>query len=217
MNPRSETSLNSATPKLLPPGHPLPWSQRVVLRLVGKFVAPRARTRRDESRTTGVRFHEKIAALAATIPPTEREKRVLVPTQSGLEDSSRFWSVNELLEHVTLVDLGIRGLIVTLAEGKQSKLAVTTAGVKPGHHAADAAAPEAELARFQDLVANLFTDLDLELAQPQRNFASTVTAGHPWFGELRASEWYWVLGMHASVHYKQLKAIVRGLRGEERN
>jgi len=50
----------------------------------------------------------RILKEAGSVAEGKRDRRVLVPRMRGIEDSSRFWSVNETLEHLLITGLAMR-------------------------------------------------------------------------------------------------------------
>ncbi len=132
-------------------------------------------------------------------------KKVLIAPLAGLEDSSRFWSLNEVIEHLLMVTRQIEKVILSLASGKIPSGKADTAKVKPGKAKGDL------LKEFLEYAPKVMEELDSALGRKGMNFESRVKFRHPWFGEITARQWYWLLGMHQGIHYRQAKLIVKGL------
>jgi len=185
------------TVTLAPPGAGIPLLHRVAMRwMLGRL--PR---RLDEARALALFDKEaaRLLALAAELTPEQLAERVLVPPQRGLEDSSRYWSIAMVLEHLVIVGDAMAGFAVTLSRGEIPPGKVSIAEVKPAgtQEAVQAvAAFEAMLPRVHALVATRRTPLP---ARPRY--------AHPWFGPLSAHQWLCLLAMHQRVHREQAEAI----------
>lgn len=198
----TETEPNSTEPKLAPPGAGIPWIARMVLRW---YVNPRV-AGREPLETMRARFerkHERLREEYLAIPESLREKKVLVPPQRGLEDSSRYWSAAMVLEHLEIVGSAIVDAIVKLANDEDPGVKPDTAKVKPR---GALTAPEI-FASFEKWRAGVLPFLDARV----KSYDSRRTLAHPWFGEFTARKWFWLLGMHADIHLNQIRAIRAGL------
>ena len=189
-------------PNLAPPGAGIPFPQKLLLRFI---VRPLVAGREDpaKSRKRFERLHEKIRETYLQIPESKRELKVLVPSQRGLEDSSRYWSAAMVLEHLEIVGSGVGDLIISLSNGQVPGEKVDTALVKPpGVKSHDEA-----LASFDRFRADLMPRLQDRIG----NLNSPLRKVHQWFGPFTARQWYWLLGIHAGIHLQQLGAIRRSL------
>jgi hypothetical protein len=193
-------------PRLQPPGAGLPIAERLFLRL---WLAPVVSKRipRSESRAVFERLSQKLIDQVAAIPAEKRNLPILVDPIRGLEDSSRYWSLNGVLEHLLIVTRSMESIILGLASGKIPDGKADIAKVKPKHLDRDT------LPEFQAYAPGLFESLDKKLAEPGMSFDSPLPFRHPWLGDLTARQWYWLAGSHLGIHYKQAKEIMRGLAG----
>ncbi|NJM36594.1 MAG: DinB family protein [Akkermansiaceae bacterium] len=126
---------------------------------------------------------------------------VLIKRLPGLEDSSRYWSLLMVADHLRIVNRDITEVIVSLCAGQRPAREASIAGVKPSPLATQAVIGEFE--------------------QGCRDFASTVAAlpdlktdlkfAHPWFGPMDAATWHFMVGFHMQLHHKQMKLILAGL------
>jgi hypothetical protein len=164
------------------------------------------RTPRAHSRARYERLTAKIIEVVKAIPPEARRIRVLVDPIPGLEDSSRHWSLNGLLEHLLIVSKGIEEIILSLSSGTLPAGEANTAKVKPHDMIQE------RLAEFVDYAPDLMKRLDNKLSEPGRNYESPLKFRHPWFGPFTAKQWYWLLSGHQSIHYQQAKAIAQKLK-----
>lgn len=190
-------------PKLAPPGAGVSLPERLIFRFVmNPLVAGRENPKTSDARFE--RLHEKIEKTFREIPADLRGKKILVPRQLGLEDSSRFWSAAMVLEHLEIVDRGIAEMVVELSHERRIVRKVDTALVKPVGYLN----PDEALVKFMAVKAELLPSIHVRVG----NYNSKMTHDHPWFGPFNARKWNWLLGMHASVHLKQLCAIRDRLR-----
>src|SRR5579859_8198776 len=89
------------TPSLDKPGAGLPFFEALMVRW---YVAPFQSRKADKEKNLrlfailGGRLLKEADAVAAD----KRDVKVLVPRMKGIEDSSRFWCVNEVLEHLMI-------------------------------------------------------------------------------------------------------------------
>lgn len=194
--------MNETEPKLAPPGAGIPWIAKVVLRLyVNPFVAGKEPL--AASRARFEKKHDRVLEEYRSIPEALRERRTLVPPQRGLEDSSRYWSAAMVLEHLEIVGRSISEGIIKLARDQDPAMVADTAKVKPpGVRSA-----EEILSSFQAWRGGALAEIDSRVT----DFSSKRTMDHPWFGPLTARKWFWLLGIHADIHLRQIRAIRKGL------
>lgn len=194
--------LNQPEPRLAPPGAPLPFLDRVLLKYyVGPFMAKRAQV--EQSRARFEKLHAKILEIARSIPPEMLTHKVLVKPQRGLEDSSRYWSAAMVLEHMLIVGEGCCHIIRELSAGRDPNVRPRTERLKPK----GAGAGLELIEQFAKFTMTCMPEMD-PLVRERDSSAAEV---HPWFGPMRARAWFWLLGVHAGIHYQQLKQIKKAL------
>ncbi len=185
-------------PKLAPPGAGLPKIQTFFLRHI--FV-PRWSKKNSwpENVAHLRRENEKIAALLA--PVKDWETPILVPPLRGLEDSSRYWSTKDTIEHMMIVGEQILGVIRSLKNGTVPQSMASVAAVKPKGQRSVAE----EQQRFLEFCQSAPTQLAaLETESP-------LQFSHPWFGPMTSLQWAWMIGVHQGIHREQLRQIQLGL------
>jgi hypothetical protein len=188
-------------PHLAKPGAGLPFFEALMVRwYVGPFQS------RKQDKDKNLRLFSmagaRILKEAGGVAEGKRDERVLVPRMRGIEDSSRFWSINETLEHVMITGVPMRGVIAALAAGKTSDYVVRIENFKPqGKYAGGDARPDFK--KFLAETADLLSPLKVEDEGP--------THRHPWLGEFNALQWSWLLAGHSGIHLNQLVAIKKGL------
>ena len=131
---------------------------------------------------------------------------MLIDRVVGLEDSSRYWSVFMVLDHLRIVDEGISQIFKTLTDDRLFGQEI----------------------RMQDLKPSLQSDSDMinRFLKEVAGYESTVTRlgilgrrvrhPHPWFGPMTAHEWHCLAAIHHRVHRRQLERIVGKLTKETR-
>lgn len=195
-------STPNVEPQLDPPGAGVPWPQGLVLKY---FVAPFIAGRTDWS-VSEERFHKlthKILKEIDGLTDAQQSTKVLVPPQAGLEDSSRYWSIAMVLEHLVIVGTAIIYAINELDSGRIPQGKADTAAVKPiGALSASQSAEE-----FKKFSQTDYKNLVLGI----KNKNSTLRFRHPWFGMITAKQWFWVLAIHHGLHLKQIREIKKGL------
>jgi hypothetical protein len=190
-----------ATPPLEKPGAGLPFFESLFVRFwVGPIQSRRAG---KEQNLKLFRFlGARVLKEAKLVPPEKRDVKVLVPRMKGVEDSSRNWCANEVLEHLMITGRPMRALIETLAAGGASDYVVDIANFKPkGAYAGRDAAPD--FAAFVEETAAALEKLPIADAGPPHR--------HPWLGSINALQWTWLLAGHSGLHLRQLQAIRAGL------
>jgi hypothetical protein len=143
----------------------------------------------------------KLLRISERVSTALRQQRVLVPRMTGIEDSSRYWSVAMVLEHLMIVGDLMSEIIFELSHGRVPDLNLGIADVKPkGALPGDKALAdyEAFLERFRTKVMNETNDR-----------SSKAKLKHPWFGRLTAHEWLCIAALHQRVHRKQAEAILK--------
>ncbi|MGE0632549.1 MAG: hypothetical protein AB7O96_09090 [Pseudobdellovibrionaceae bacterium] len=190
--------------ELQKPGAGLPLPQRVMLKFwLGPFVSKRATWMDNRKMYEAVT--QKIIDRVERVAAEKRDKKILVPPQRGLEDSSRFWSINETLEHLLMVIGGTEYIILQLSSGSPPDLKVDIAKLKPKGSEEDL------FSTFKKRAPVVMRDLDENLKQKGMNRDSNSKHHHPWFGSITAKQWYWLLAMHQAIHANQVKKITESL------
>ncbi len=189
-------------PKLAPPGAGIPLLHQLFLRLIVKpFVAAKAPW--ESSTTSFKKIHSKILKETEGLSHIDLQRRILVPSITGLEDSSRYWSIAMCLEHILIVGNQIKPAIVELSHNREIDKTVSTALVKPlGRNDMDQLISE-----FTTFVHQTPDEVLKKIKDPE----SKTTLKHPWFGPFTPKAWYWLLGMHGGIHLKQIREIKKRL------
>jgi len=191
-------------PQLAPPGAGLPRFELFVARLLMAW------RRRESVGQSAARFrHEReaVARLVDGCDPGAAGVRVLIKRPVGLEDSSRFWSIWMVLDHLRIIHHATTRVIQALTHGSVPEKAASTAGVKPS----PAAGPEVR-ASYEESC-----DLLLTTANDASDLRTTLRYAHPWFGPLNAAGWFSMAGSHLGLHRGQMTRILAELARQRQN
>jgi hypothetical protein len=196
----SQTSTEE--PVLAAPGAGIPLPQKLMMRFFVKpFVA--GRTSWEISEANFHKINKKILSAMEGLTESQLTTRILVPPQMGLEDSSRYWSIKMVLEHLLIVSGQMMQLIPFLSEGIIPNEKADIAKMKPKNELT----LNETVTRFKKLISTDFEQLNASI----KNRASNTKFYHPWFGNMSAKQWYWLLAMHHGLHLKQLREIKKRL------
>lgn len=197
-----KSSHPSQEPQLAPPGAGVPFLEKMLMKFyVGPFVSAKAPW--EKSQATFSIISDKILKEVDGLSESQLNKKVLVPPQTGLEDSSRYWSVAMTLEHMGIVGRKIYLVVEALTQGQIPSEEADIAKMKPfGKRTAASAIEDFKLYSKAE-----FSELEKKIGD--RN--SKLKFKHPWFGPMTAKQWYWLLGTHHVVHLKQIREIKKGL------
>jgi hypothetical protein len=188
--------------KLAPPGAGLPKLEAVFLRCVLLPVYCRL-----TSWTRALKAFEKqgkrLVELAESLPAERFRQRVLVKRPVSLEDCSRYWSADMVLEHLIEVGSRVAVGIVELTHDQTPSVRADIVEVKPrgqrGHQA---------LADYKVFLDDYTRTLSSEVGDRR----SKGTLPHPWFGELTAHQWACLGTLHQGAHLRQMERIAAAIR-----
>lgn len=183
-------------PKLDAPGKGLPFYERLAIKHVAlpKFYKA---TSWDDRVALFVRQGDKLAALVKA-NEQRADERVLVSRVPGLEDSSRYWSLNMVLTHLISVGSDMGQLVVDLSRGRVPDRMVDIASYKPK--------AGTTVEAFTEFQAGFLKRMSDEVQDRE----SKARFPHPWFGPFTADMWLGMAALHQRLHRQQAEAIVRG-------
>lgn len=195
------SSVTNIKPKLQPPGAGLPFFEHLVLKYYyGSWVSKKYT--KEQNLLRFLRINQKMLNLSNKLSLKQMHKKVLIPRLPSIEDSSRFWSVSDTLEHIEIVGEKVATLIETLSRDKLPIDTISIAGVKPTgkYNESD---PRPAFEHFTQKTYDRVKDLNVD--------SCSLLFRHPWMGKLCPLQWTWVLGGHSAVHLNQINHIVKGL------
>ena len=149
-------------------------------------------------------FHKEVKCIEKLVKEIEEEKcqkRVMIERVFGIEDHSRDYSINMVIEHLNIVGYNIMGVIYKLSKEESVNKEIKIENVKPHGSVED------ELNKFLTFsrVYNSFIE-----KLPKRK--SKMTKAHPWFVELNNIDWSIFMAIHTFVHRRQIEAIIQRLK-----
>ena len=136
--------------------------------------------------------------VAGNLTPQAANRQVLIPRITGIEDSSRNWSVLMTLDHLVIVNSAIIDIIEALAGERLCSRRISIAGVKPK--------PSQSMETIQQ-----FAEATQDYVERISHLDKLVTATrhtHPWFGRLDALGWHWLATVHQTIHRRQIEKII---------
>jgi hypothetical protein len=194
--------LKPPEPPLAPPGAGLPPLELFFGRLFFRLGCWTGRRGSFDRRIAVERA--AIRTLVTGLTAEQAGRRVLIPRIQGLEDSSRYWSVWMVLEHLRIVHTGLAPVIVMLGQNIRPPGQASTARVKPSAEVSEAVMAEYESA----------TDAVVAAIAAVPNLHTRERFTHPWFGSLDAHGWHALIGAHLGIHRRQIERIIAGLSPE---
>jgi hypothetical protein len=160
-----------------------------------------AMTSRDAAMQRFKREAEKILSLARDISAAQGIVPVLIGRITGIEDSSRYWSVFMVLDHLKIVNEGMAQIIEDLSHDRPFAQEVRIQDVKPR---VDSGPDTVD--RFMKSVTNYEATINR-----LGTFGHRVRHPHPWFGPMTAHDWHCLAGIHHWVHRRQIERVMQGL------
>jgi hypothetical protein len=152
----------------------------------------------DGAQAAIARVSSRLTREAMAMDDATLARRVLIKRLRGLEDSSRFWSLAMVLEHLVITGEMFTDFIVTLSNGRPVTDQRGIADIKPRRELG-----RAVITRFVEVHEAIPTRLAAEAGA----LRDGPTHLHPWFGKLTAAEWLSLTAVHLRLHEKQWRAI----------
>ncbi|NOR58612.1 MAG: hypothetical protein GQ474_08835 [Sulfurimonas sp.] len=145
-----------------------------------------------------------ILKLVDSVEKQKLQEQVIINRVFAIEDDSRRYSINMVLEHLTITGYGIMGVISTISKEEELKKDITIEGVKAYENAENSIVAFKKFMKMYDFFINRL---------PKKY--SQMTKRHPWFVEFNNFDWSAFMYMHAFIHRRQIEAIISKL--EEKN
>ncbi len=187
----------STPPKLAPPGAGLPWFEALMVRCFGRRMFL-SRLDWDSAQAAIARVSSRLAKEARAMDDVTLARRVLIQRLRGLEDSSRYWSPEMVLEHLVITGEMFTDYVVALSNGRPVADQRGIADIKPHGELG-----QAVIARFVEV----HEAIPARLAMEAGSLREGPTHVHPWFGKLTALDWLSLTAVHLGLHEKQWRAI----------
>lgn len=142
-----------------------------------------------------------IKKLISNVKKEDLQKRVVIKRAFAIEDHSRDYSINMVLEHLKIAGTGISSVIESLSNEKEFPQDITIQAVKPKDNGTD------EAQKFFD-----FVETYEEYIKKHKKNYSKMTKPHPWFVEFNNFDWACFMYMHTFIHRRQIEAIIKELK-----
>ena len=152
----------------------------------------------ESAQTAIARVSSRLAKEAMAMDDATFARCVLIKRLRGLEDSSRYWSPEMVLEHLVITGELFTDYVMALSHGRPVTDQRGIADIKPR-----GGLGRAVVARFVEVHEAIPVRLAAE-AGPLRDGPSHP---HVWFGKLTAADWLSLTALHLGLHAKQWRAI----------
>lgn len=185
--------------KLKPPGAGLPELERLLIRFI---LVPFVRVLFTWNIALYLLKREVsiINKLVSNLDKEECIKKVLIDRTFAIEDDTRQFSVNLVLEHLVIAGNAVQGAIKTLSDEQEITGEIKIEMVKPKDNK-----PE-QINDFNKFYQNYFSFIE-KLPKKQ----SKMKKKHPWFVEFNNFDWSAFMFMHTFIHRRQIEAIIKKL------
>ncbi len=147
------------------------------------------------------RESDELIAIVDHADLVAAEEPVLISRITGIEDSSRNWSLLMVLEHLCMTNREMLTAIDALRRDIVPRGEIDIAMYKP-----DVDIDLGVIDRFKDGVYDFIEVVRAHINN--RGLNTRLTCVHPWFGELNAHKWNCLAAIHTKIHRRQAQAIV---------
>ena len=181
-------------------GAGLPELERLFIRL---FLVPIVRIVMNWtiSRLLIKREVKIIKKLLSNISTKKLQQKMSIDRTFAIEDNSRQFSVNEVLEHLVIAGTLVKEVIESLSQEKEVDFDIKIENVKPKEN------KENQLEYFLEF----YQDYDKFIKDlPKKQ--SKMTKAHPWFVKFNNFDWNNFIFMHTFIHRRQIQAILKELK-----
>ena len=181
-------------------GAGLPEIERLFIRL---FLVPIVRIAMNWtiSRLLIKREVNIIKKLLCNVSIKNLQQKMSIDRTFAIEDNSRQFSVNEVLEHLVIAGTLVKEVITSLSQEKNVDFDIKIENVKPKEN------KENQLNNFLEF----YEDYDKFIKDlPKKQ--SKMTKAHPWFVKFNNFDWNTFMFMHTFIHRRQIQAILKELK-----
>ena len=127
-------------------------------------------------------------------------KQIIIDRTFAIEDDSRQFSINMILEHLEIAGNKVKNIIETLSLEKEFEEDVKIENVKPKLNNKN------QYESFKKFYQNYILFIN-SLDKKQ----SKMRKKHPWFIEFNNFEWSVFMYMHTFIHRRQIEAIIEDI------
>jgi hypothetical protein len=141
-----------------------------------------------------------IKKLLEKLPTKLLQKQIIIDRTFAIEDDTRQFSINMVLEHLTIAGNGLFKVIQSLSNEIEVLKDIKIEDVKPKKN------KENQLDEFLEFYNNYFDYIE---NHPKNQ--SKTKKKHPWFIEFNNFDWSVFMFMHTFIHRRQIEAILKKL------
>lgn len=177
-------------------GGGLPEKERLFIRV---FLVPLVRVLMNWTiaRVLIKREVKIINNLVKNISTEKLQQKMAIDRTFAIEDNSRQFSINEVLEHLVIAGSLVRNVIETLSQEKDVEFDIKIEDVKPKEN------KQNQIKEFLEFY-NKYDSFIKYLPKKQ----SKKTKAHPWFVRFNNFDWNIFMFMHTFIHRRQIEAIL---------
>ena len=146
-----------------------------------------------------------INKLVVNIPQDKLQQKMAIDRTFAIEDNSRQFSINEVLEHLVIAGNLVKDVIDTLSKEQDVKFDIKIEDVKPKENKTN------QLDEFLEFYQN-YDEFIKQLSKKQ----SKKTKAHPWFVRFNNFDWNIFMFMHTFIHRRQIEAILDKLKKDSK-
>lgn len=186
--------------KLQPPGSGLPKMERLFIK---NILVPSIRTLCTWNIAIFLLKRELkiIKNLVNNIDEKKLTKKVIIDRVFAIEDDTRQFSLNMVLEHLVIAGTLIKDVIKTLSKEQEYKDDIKITNVKPNKNIQE------EYKEFEE-----FYNEYIIFIKNHSKKQSKMKKRHPWFIEFNNYDWSVFMFMHTFIHRRQIQAIIKELK-----
>ena len=145
-----------------------------------------------------------IKNLLSDISSVQLQQKMPIDRTFAIEDNSRQFSINEVLEHLVIAGNLVKEVIKSLSQEKEVDFDIKIENVKPKENR------ENQLGIFLEF----YQDYDKFIKNLSKK-QSKMTKAHPWFVKFNNFDWNNFMFMHTFIHRRQIQAILNELKRVE--
>lgn len=185
--------------KLDKPGAGLPNIERLVLKVflvpivrifISRFIASFLLNRE-------LRIIEKSVSKVSL---KDRNKSIIIDRTLAIEDDSRRYSINQVLEHLIIAGTMVQNGISYISREEEFDYEIKIENAKAYGN------DDKQLEKFLAFYENYFENIVPLLAHN-----SKMTKKHPWFIRFNNRDWHKFMYMHTFIHRRQIEGIINVL------
>ncbi|MCK9336884.1 MAG: hypothetical protein M0P43_03525 [Arcobacteraceae bacterium] len=142
-----------------------------------------------------------ITNLTKDISQIDMQKQIIIDRTFAIEDDSRRFSIDMVLEHLVIAGALVKDTIKSLSSETVPPQEIKIEDVKPFENSTEA------LEKFLVFYQTYF---DMIETLPKKQ--SIATKKHPWFVSFNNFDWSIFMYMHTFIHRRQIEEIISKLK-----